>query len=73
MRQLFAVQAVRNQSQEIRPHYLSEPAAGFAQIIYVQLQFFDHLAHDSIAKGLNRLLNTVVMMYRVSGIVSGGR
>jgi len=34
------------------PHYLSKPVADFAQIIYVQLQFFDHLAHDFIAKGL---------------------
>jgi hypothetical protein len=36
-----------------RPHYLSKPSDGFAQIIYVQLQFFDHLAHNFIAKGLN--------------------
>ena len=53
---LFAFQPVRNQSQEIGPYYLSEPSAGFAQIIYVQLQFFDNLAHDFIAKGLNSCL-----------------
>jgi hypothetical protein len=49
---LFAFQPVRNQLQDIGPHYLSKPVAGFAQVIYVQLQFFDHLAHNFIAKGL---------------------
>jgi hypothetical protein len=50
---LFAFQPVRNRPRDIAPYYLSKPAAGFAQIIYVQLQFFDHLAHNFIAKGLN--------------------
>jgi hypothetical protein len=35
-------------------HYLSKSCRGFAQIIYVQLQFFDHLAHNFIAKRLMR-------------------
>jgi hypothetical protein len=34
---------------------LRSPSAAFAQIMYVQLQFFDHLAHNLIAKGLKLL------------------
>jgi len=52
---LFAFRTVRNQPQDMGPYYLSKSVAGFAQIIYVQLQFFDHLAHDFIAKGLSAL------------------
>jgi hypothetical protein len=65
---LFAFQPVRNQSQHIGPHYLSKSSAGFAQIIYVQLQFFDHVTHDFTAKGLNTLGDITPYTNRLSAI-----
>jgi pyruvate formate lyase activating enzyme len=44
-------------------YYLSKSSAGFAQIIYVQLQFFDHLAHDLTAKGLKGAMTAGVQGY----------
>ena len=53
MRQPFCFSNHRERKQDIGPHYLSKPSDGFAQIIYAQLQFFDHSAHNFIAKGLS--------------------
>jgi hypothetical protein len=43
---------------------LSKSSAGFAQIIYVQLQFFDHHAHNFIAKGLITYALSVIELRR---------
>jgi hypothetical protein len=55
MRHLFCFSKCQKPVQDTVVYYLSKSSAGFAQIIYVQLQFFDHLAHKFIAKELQQL------------------